>query len=190
VSLPDARMLTLTLALAALAGALLCAALLWWLRRTTGLPTERRRLTPTVVASDTGAGRSVTLRDPELGLRGRPDYLIREGAGGGGGAAVVPVEVKPSRHSRRLYESDAVQVGAYLLALRATHGARAARHGYVRYAERSFRVELTTALEARVREIVAAVRAGREAAVVHRSHDVPARCRNCPVREACDEKLA
>ena len=189
MSLPDVRVLTLGLALAAFAGALLCAALLWWLRRSTGLPTERRRLTPTVVASDTGAGRSVTLRDPALGLRGRPDYLIREG-GEGGDAAVVPVEVKPSRHSRRLYESDAVQLGAYLLALRATHADRAARHGYVRYAGRTFRVELTAALEARVREIVAAVRAGRSAAVVHRSHDVPARCRNCPVREACDERLA
>jgi CRISPR/Cas system-associated exonuclease Cas4 (RecB family) len=102
----------------------------------------------------------------------------------------VPIEVKPSRRSRRLYESDAVQLGAYLVALRATYGERAARHGEVRYASASFRVELTGALEARVREVIAAVRAGRSASVVHRSHEVPARCANCPVRERCDERLA
>ena len=83
-----------------------------------------------------------------------------------------------------------VQIGAYLLALRATHGERAARFGYVRYATDTFRVELSEALETRVRDIVAAVRAGRGAAVVHRSHAIPARCANCPVRERCDEALA
>ena len=83
-----------------------------------------------------------------------------------------------------------VQLGAYLRALRATHGERAARFGYVRYAADTFRVELTEALDVRVREIVAAVRAGRSAPVVHRSHEIPARCANCPVRERCDERLA
>jgi CRISPR/Cas system-associated exonuclease Cas4 (RecB family) len=115
---------------------------------------------------------------------------VEERPPAGGDALLVPIEVKPSRRAGRLYESDETQLGAYLIALRATHGARAASHGYVRYAARTFRVELTAALERRVRTIVAAVRAGRSAAVVHRSHDVPARCVHCPVRERCDERLA
>src|SRR3982751_3077405 len=178
------------LLLAALALALFGAvalAVLWWLRRSTGFQTPSRD-GPAVVASDTGAAPGVLLRDPLLGLRGRPDYIVAEPAPGGD--VLVPIEVKPSRRSRRLYESDAVQLGAYLVALRATYGERAARHGEVRYASGSFRVELTAALEARVREIVTAVRAGRTASVVHRSHDVPARCANCPVRERCEEQLA
>ena len=184
------RTLTLAVAIAAAVAGLACLAALWWLRRTTGLPTSPSGATPEVVASDTGAAASVLLRDPTLGLRGRPDYLIEERAPGGD-TVLVPIEVKPSRRSARLYETDEVQLGAYLLLVRATYGAdRAASYGYVRYAARTFRVELNAALEARVQAIVAAVRGGRSAAVVHRSHDVPARCRNCPVREACDERLA
>ena len=175
--------------LALAAGALGVAALgaLWWLRRSTGFRPSFGDA-PVVVASDTGAAPGVLLRDPALGLRGRPDYLIEERTANG--TVLVPIEVKPTRRSTRLYESDAVQLGAYLLALRATYGERAARYGEVRYAGRSFRVELTPALERRVGAIVASVRAGRSAAVVHRSHEVPARCASCPVRESCDERLA
>ncbi|HET7457463.1 MAG TPA: PD-(D/E)XK nuclease family protein [Gemmatimonadaceae bacterium] len=182
------RSVLLPVAVGAAAVGLLCAALLWWLRRTTGLPAASGSA-PAVVASDTGAAASTLLRDPALGVRGRPDYLVEEPVTAGA-PLLVPIEVKPSRRSARLYESDEVQLGAYLLALRATHPERAAGHGYVRYAARGFRVELTAALERRVRAIVAAVRAGRSAAVVHRSHDVPARCAACPVRERCDERLA
>ena len=174
---------------AAVAG-LLCLVALWWLRRSTGLPPSLGRV-PEVVASDTGAAASVLLRDPVLGLRGRPDYVIEErtAAAGGDDVRLVPVEVKPSRRSGRLYENDALQLAAYLVAARATYGARAADHGYVRYASGTFRVVLSAELEARVRAVVATVRAGRTAPVVHRSHDVAARCRNCPVRERCDERL-
>ena len=179
----------LTALLAATAALLGVAALgaLWWLRRSTGFRPSFGDA-PAVVASDTGAAPGVLLRDPALGLRGRPDYLVEERTGEG--TVLVPIEVKPTRRSDRLYEGDAVQLGAYLIALRATYGERAARHGEVRYAARTFRVELTSALEGRVRAIVAAVRAGRSAAVVHRSHDMVARCVRCPVRESCDERLA
>jgi len=176
--------LAIVAALAGAAGLLL----LRWYRRSSGIPGVLGRDTE-VVASDTGAARSVLLRDPQLGLRGKPDYVLEE-RDADGTSLLVAMEVKPSRRSARLYESDEVQLGAYVLLLRATHGARAASHGYVRYAERSFRVELTPRLEERVRQIVAAVRVGRRAAVVHRSHDVPARCASCPVRDRCDEALS
>lgn len=186
----ETRALLIGVAVVAAAAGLLCLVALRWLRRTTGLPRSPSGAMAEVIASDTGAAASVLLRDPALGLRGRPDYLLEE-RDANGDARLVPVEVKPSRRSARLYESDALQLGAYLLALRATYGAeRAAAHGYVRYAERTFRVELTAALEGRVRAIVAAVRAGRAATIVHRSHDVAARCVRCPVRDRCDERLA
>ena len=62
-----------------------------------------------MVASDTGAGASVLLSDPALGLRGRPDYLLEEETCGD--RILVPLEINPTRRSQRLYESDAVQVG-------------------------------------------------------------------------------
>jgi hypothetical protein len=183
---PSLRLALLVAALIAVAGAVALLVIVNWYRRRTGLGPELGA-PATVVASDTGAAPPARLREPTLGLRGRPDYLLEQKVDER--TLLVPLELKPTRRSARVYESDAVQLGAYLLALRAMVHERAAPFGYVRYATGTFRVPLTDALERRVRAIVAAIRTGRTAAVVHRDHDVPARCVNCPVREHCDEAL-
>lgn len=163
------------------------AALLWWHRRRAVWNVCWPSRTSRVCAADTGTSPVQTLRDRSNGLCGRPDYLLAQGYGAA--SFIVPLELKPQRRSRRLYESDAVQLGVYLLATRATYGAHAAPFGFVRYAGADFRVELTQSLESRVLEIAAAIRAGRQATVVHRSHHIPARCAGCPVRRHCDESL-
>jgi len=89
----------------------------------------------------------------------------------------------------RVYESDALQVAAYLIVLRATAKDAAATFGYLRYATGTFRVGLTRELEERVRALVDAIRAGRSAATVNRSHSIVQRCVNCSVRAHCDEAL-
>ena len=160
--------------------------ILWTYRRATGFRTARGFGT-TIVASDTGVVPTIVLRDPSLGLRGKPDYVLEQDVDAG--RALVPLELKPTRRGRRAFESDAVQVGAYVLLLRAVYGDRAARFGYVRYSSGTFRIELTPELERRVRSIVAAIRGGRQAEVIHRSHAVPARCANCAMRPHCDEAL-
>lgn len=182
---PGTLIVALALATAAL-GALGLAVLSWY-RRKIGFRAASSTAGTRVLAADTGAARSLLLRDSELGLRGRPDYLLEESSAAG--RLVVPLELKPHRRSRRLFESDAVQLGAYLMLSRATFGVRAASFGYVRYAEVGFRVELTGTLERRIRETVAAIRADRSADAVHRSHTVPARCAGCAVRRHCDEAL-
>ena len=141
-----------------------------------------------LIASDTGAIPALFIRDPRAGVCGKPDYLLEETIGGR--ALLVPLELKPRRQSRHLYEGDALQLAAYLLALRATFGDRAAPFGYVRYASSTFQVELSPSLEARVLTIANAIRAGRSASVVHRSHASPQRCARCAVRDVCDESLA
>lgn len=141
-----------------------------------------------LVASDTGAISALFIRDPRAGVCGKPDYLFEETVGGR--ALLVPLELKPRRQSRRVYEGDELQLAAYLLALRATFGERAAPFGYVRYAASTFRVELSPSLEARVLAIGNAIRAERNASVVHRSHASPQRCARCAVRGVCDESLA
>ena len=156
---------------------------------------RRRRLIPAfpelgsvqVIASDTGAIPSRLLSDARLGLYGKPDYLVTEGTGSH--QLVVPIELKPGRRATRLYESDEVQLGVYLMLTRAVFGDRAADFGFVRYASDTFRVELTTRLERRIAEVAAAIRAGRQASTVHRSHDVRARCAGCAMRPNCDESL-
>ena len=138
-----------------------------------------------IVASDTGVLAPILLRDPVLGIRGKPDYLLEESD-----RRLVPLEVKPTRRSRRLHESDRVQLGAYLVALRGAVGNRAAPVGYVRYASQTFRVVLTRKLEREVRRIVEAIRSGRRLPAIHRSHSSAARCAACAVRVHCEESLA
>ncbi|HWG34768.1 MAG TPA: PD-(D/E)XK nuclease family protein [Gemmatimonadaceae bacterium] len=138
-----------------------------------------------VIASDVGIGPELILRDDELGLCGKPDYLLASGAED----RLVPFEVKPKRRSARLYDSDRIQIGAYLLALRATADDRASRVGYVRYQTGTFEVALTRDLEREIRQLIATMRRARQVAVVHRSHNSPARCRACSVRHHCDEAL-
>lgn len=180
------RSLLMVLALLTLAGAVTIPFALGAIRRTTGLDFATSG-GATVIALDVGMGPSLVLRDDEIGLCGKPDYLIDSPASGGN--RLVPLEVKPNRRSPRLYESDRIQIGAYLLALRATADDRASRIGYVRYQTGTFEVMLTPKLEQEIRSLVAALRRARHAAVTHRSHKSPARCRACPVRQHCDEAL-
>jgi CRISPR-associated exonuclease Cas4 len=175
------------LAVGCLAGGLLLLAVRAGLRRRTGIGAAHR-----VVAADVGATAARTapsrrLRDPVLGLRGRPDYLLE--AEERGRTVVRPMEVKPMRRSARLHDGDEEQLAAYLLGLRAEEPERFGGSGYVRYATRTFEVALTAELEERVRRRVARIRAQRLLPVVHRSHHQPGRCRACPVRHACDEAL-
>ena len=181
--------LALVLILGALGVAALCIALLALLWRRS--PHTRIAFPELgdarIVASDTGVLPSRLLRDSRLGLYGKPDYLFADGVSAG--QRLVPMELKPVRRAQRLYESDEIQMGVYLLVTRATFGSRAAGFGFVRYAASTFRVELTVALERRIVEVAAAIRAGRKALIVHRSHDVRARCAGCAVRPNCDESL-
>jgi len=180
------RAILIVLALVALVGAIAIPFALGALRKNTGFDfaTAARAA---VVSSDVGLGTSLLLRDDALGLCGKPDYLID--SQGEDGGRLVPLEVKPSRRSKRLYESDRIQIGAYLVALKATADDRASKVGYVRYQTGTFEVELTARLEQEVRSLIAALRRARHAAVVHRSHQSPVRCRACPVRQHCDEAL-
>ena len=142
----------------------------------------------TVVGSDTGVASVMMLRDPEIGLRGKPDYILRELHVDR--QLLVALELKPNRRSTRVYESDAVQIAAYTLMLRAEYGDEAATFGYMRYPSGIVRVELNPTLEARVAEIARAIRRDRRAPAVHRNHDNAARCISCAMRSSCNERLA
>jgi len=128
------------------------------------------------------------LVDPVAAIRGRPDYLLREGAG------LVPIEVKPMRTARALYESDRVQVGAYLMLVRSSSPGEFAGYGRVRYRDAEFTVALTPELEGRCVALAALVRAARvvdvSGAGIHRTHENAGKCRGCAVRGACGESLA
>lgn len=168
-----------------LAAGLVCVAILCIvgarrLGRTTGV-----RAGTSVIASDVGLEASLLLEAPALRIRGRPDYLLRERVGG----RIYPVEVKPTRESTSLFESDAIQLAAYMLLAEARYGREFAGYGLVRYRSAEFRVSLTLDLRRRCVAAADGVRAARQSAEVHRSHAIAPRCRGCAVRRGCGESL-
>jgi CRISPR-associated exonuclease Cas4 len=150
------------------------------LRRASGLPEGA------VIYTDTGGwGRlERPLFSPRLQLTGKPDYVVREGAG------YVPVEVKSGRapvsgpHAAHVY-----QLAAYCVLTAEAYGRRPA-YGLIKYTDQILRVDFTPTLEDELMELLDHMRADAEAEDVARSHSSAARCRACGFREVCEEKLA
>lgn len=169
-----------------LAIVLVVFALLVWLlasraQRATGLPTGR------VVYTDSGGwGRlEKPLFSRELQLTGKPDYLVRGERG-----RYIPVEVKSGRApAGGPYPAHVYQLAAYCALVAEAYDQRPS-HGLIKYADKTFSVDYTPALESELLELLDSIRADSEAEDVARSHTVPARCVACGFREACDESLA
>ncbi|MGH7620050.1 MAG: CRISPR-associated protein Cas4, partial [Gemmatimonadaceae bacterium] len=177
--MPLARGLLLLVAICAAGAAAAIPILLRRLRTQTGFTPDNTG-GATIIASDTGAAATLIVRDENVGVCGKPDYVVQEQVNGR--RLLVPVEVKPTRRSRRLYDSDRLQLGVYLLGLRAMAGDGAADFGYVRYAATSFQVRLTDSLEREIQSIVLRIGLGRRSRGMHRNHGMAGRCRACAVR--------
>jgi len=165
-------------------------------RLAAGLP-ERGTVAATDLspAAARSVGGALTLRDNELGLVGRPDVLLR------GAHGVVPVEEKragPGWAPGRLYRSHNLQLGGYFLLCQADpRVAKRPTHGTLRYVDDAgngliggkFTIENTEELRQQVMDVLRRMRWDLHQPIVHRSHNVSARCRGCSVRRACDEAL-
>lgn len=122
----------------------------------------------------------------KYGLVGKPDLLLRQRRGGA--ELLIPVEVKSARQPEHTHEGHILQLGAYLLLVEENY-AVVPTFGIVRYADGETLLEWTAELRAEVLAAADAIRAARSAADVPRSHDEPARCRNCGYSHACSEVL-
>ena len=161
--------------------------LLWQARRQRqagGLPGGR------LVYSDTGAW-GARLEQPlyaaELGLTGKPDYLVEQGP------HLIPVEVKSSRGPRQApYDSHIYQVAAYCLLVEAIYEKRPP-YGLLHYTDgehsQTYAIDFTPQLEAELRVLLGEMQAGRGRKAPERSHDSPARCQSCGFRAVCDQVL-
>ncbi|MCZ7570435.1 MAG: Dna2/Cas4 domain-containing protein [Ardenticatenaceae bacterium] len=173
--------MSLLLVVLALVIALAGACLWWWARRmakATGLPAGR------VVYSDTADWRAPPgpLRSERFGLVGKPDYLVARGD------TLIPVEVKPARRARQPYESDVLQLAAYCLLVEVTTG-RPPPAGLIVYAGQQWEIPYTDSLRTTLLTTLDAIRAGRRANDVPRSHTIPARCQACGFRAGCGQAL-
>ena len=163
-------------------GLILLALLLWLLsarlRKDSGLPDGD------VVYSDTGAWQrnDRALFSKRHQLAGKPDYLIRDSD------AIVPVEIKSSAAPAQPREGHVLQLAAYCLLVEEELGVKVSR-GIIQYSDRQFVIQYTRELHNTLLRTLEHMRADAEAGDAARSHNQPWRCRNCGVREACDERL-
>jgi CRISPR-associated exonuclease Cas4 len=163
----------LVLLLAAAAVALLVSVLLF----------RRFGIGGRVVASDSGvARRTRVLRSARYGVSGKPDYLVEERG------RVVPVELKPTRRSATPWLRDVVQLAAYCLLVEETEP-RFAGYGYLRYADRTFRIEFTESLRAELLRTLSALRADLAAPDVDPNHDDSRRCVRCSLVQVCGKQV-
>ncbi len=147
-------------------------------RKSAGLPSGR------VVYSDTRQWGKVEqpLYDAALGLTGKPDYLVAQGDG------VLPVEVKSGWAPPSPREGHLFQLAAYCLLVERTRGLRPP-YGLIHYRNRTFAVDYTPELEARLLALLADIHRLERQPAVHRSHEEPSRCAPCGYRGMCEEKL-
>jgi CRISPR-associated exonuclease Cas4 len=166
--------------IALLALALLLLALSWLRRTRSGLPEAR-----VVYADDAHFQRlSAPLSDAQLGLIGKPDYILKLRDG-----TAIPVEVKSTRAPNQPYETHLIQLAAYCRLVEASMGARPP-YGLLRYADRTFQVDYTPELETRLRTLIGQARAAEgDRSAPNRSHHQPGRCQGCGFRSVCDQKL-
>ena len=145
-----------------------------------GLPGGR------VIYTDTrawGAPVEEPLFSRELGLTGKPDYLVQQNG------QIIPVEVKTGRTPEAPYDSHIYQVAAYCLLVEKIYKERPP-YGIIHYPQRNFAVDFTPALENALLDLLAEIRRDETRAEVNCSHAEPARCVRCGFRKVCEQKLA
>jgi CRISPR-associated exonuclease Cas4 len=168
--------------LLALLTATLALLMLWFAHRAqrrTGLPAGR------VIYADTSRWSRVQepLYDADLGLTGKPDYLVELGG------QVIPVEVKSSRGHDGPYESHIYQLAAYCLLVERAFGTRPA-YGILRYPDRTYSIPFTETLESAVQILIGEMRADDRLEELDRSHDEPARCMRCGFNTVCQQRIS
>jgi CRISPR-associated exonuclease Cas4 len=122
------------------------------------------------------------LYDPELGLTGRPDYLVEQAG------RLIPVEVKSRPVSSAPFDAHVYQLAAYCLLVHRNLGKRP-EYGILRYPNRTYAIDYTPQLERELLRMLTQVRLQDRLKDVPRSHDSPQRCAGCGFRSICDQRL-
>lgn len=132
------------------------------------------------VRADDDSSLQRPLESPRYGLRGQPDYLVREGG------AIIPIEVKTGRTPRQPYDSHLIQLYAYCLLVEEEYG-QPPPHGILRYPAQTFTLLYGDEEREWVLAVLAELRADREADDVPPNHDQPVRCRTCEYLPVCGQ---
>ena len=139
-----------------------------------------------VIYADTDLWQRVpeVLVDHQLGLVGKPDYVMKSKQG-----SLIPVEVKTGHTPDVPYDSHRLQLMAYGLLIQSNY-AQTPAYGLLHYSDKDFRVDFTPELETQLVETLEEIRQiEKQDEVPARSHASSARCRSCGYRGICDQKI-
>lgn len=147
-------------------------------RKASGLPAG------TVIYVDTRAWGPVekSLYDPEMGLTGKPDYVVEQDG------QIIPVEVKSSRVTQAPYDSHIYQLAAYCRLVEVSYKQRPA-YGILHYPNRTYRIDYTPELESELLDLLILIRNDQRKKELARSHQSVRRCQRCGYRALCDQRL-
>lgn len=154
--------------------------ILWEARRRQarmGLPSGR------IIYTDTQkwVRQEQALYDAEIGLTGKPDYLVEQGD------EIIPVEVKSGKIGSAPYDTHIYQLAAYCLLVEQLMGKRPS-HGVLHYPNRTYAIDYTSGLKNKLLELLNEMRGNDRRKELHRSHNNLLRCQACGYRMICDEK--
>jgi CRISPR-associated exonuclease Cas4 len=121
------------------------------------------------------------LYDPNVGLTGKPDYLVDQYG------VMIPIEIKSTR-SDAPYDSHIFQLAAYCLLTQSSTGRRPP-YGLLKYANQTFAVDYTSELENALLDVVFEMQNRNPRQPLPRSHSSARRCARCGYRQACDQRL-
>jgi len=150
------------------------------LQRQSGLPAGD------VIYSDAGTWfpNAELLYAPDVGLSGKPDYLVRQADG-----SLVPVELKSGRAPAEPWEGHVLQLAAYCLLVDETYGKRPS-FGILQYQDQAFAIDYTSDLEEDLLDLLAEMRDSQFEGELDRDHNAWRRCAACGMRNACHQRLA
>jgi CRISPR-associated exonuclease Cas4 len=124
-----------------------------------------------------------TLVSEEIGLSGKPDYLLEMNGG------QVPVLTKNNPAPDFPHEAHVLQVIAYCLLI-AEGSKKRPRFGVIRYGDgRTFEVDFDEESVEMLSRAMDNLDKARQQETVHRNHQDRARCYACNHRHRCDESL-
>jgi CRISPR-associated exonuclease Cas4 len=149
------------------------------LRRRSGLPNGE------IIYEDSGGKNDRVLVSHRHGLRGKPDYLLDDGAGG-----IIPVELKsgPMPRGGKPHRSHLMQLAVYFLLVE-DDLRKSTAYGLIRYNNGSIQIENTDDLRDELLDVVEEMREALLDDDVGRSHKDARRCRACSRAHACEERL-
>ena len=151
--------------------------------RRTRLIGERQRalgLPEGELVYDDADGQGEPLSSSIYPLAGKPDYVVKLPDG-----RPVPVELKLNVHDATApYSNHTIQVAAYCLILE-DYFAQAPTHGILRYADREFTVEYTSALKKKVIRLLTEMAKCSEQQPPPLARQRASKCRVCTFQAIC-----